>query len=961
MTVDTVLAIKGTGNLIGYTTSNTVAVQDLNQGGVFNYTQGKAVTVTSITTSGDASIFSTAHGLKANDRVVFSGGLPSTIIAGVVYYVISANLTPNSFSIALGYEGTPIAGAASGVSAAARQVYFSTRVLPGVAAIAGSPSVITTQTTIQTTSGPVVVPIAHGLNVNDAITFAVSGGSLGTVITQGTTYYVVSPTITTFSVSLTPGGSAISTGTTSGTINIQQVYQDDGGVVFYDPRSGVDGWWIRQYEEAEGVNVMWFGLYGDGVNDDSSLFQSAYNRRYHVYNFPQRDFLMGNINLCYPNICLRSESAIYRTPLVSEKGTRIFLPAAGGAIFYTTADITGSRFYGIQLNGSKATSGSCRGMIIGRDSGLVIYPADPYSNYSVNTDHTVIKCTFEFMQFVSFQQEGWLGEDSGAMIISKCFGSGCLKDITYLTQYRAALAVYGNDCFIEHCEFGAWGANGKTSASMSLAIAIINAVSTGSITTITTGAPHGFSAGDTVSVFGVMGMTQLNNLSGVVSSIPAPTATTFSINIDSSGFTAYSANGSVLKSLINSITTGASTVIGYSVPPPFNKGDVVTILGVAGMTQLNNLSGPVTNFSASIPYSITVNINSTGFSGTPSGGAVIKPATCGIGLFGRDAAGNAERNCSWITDCVGELCDAGIYIGQPNARVTACRPDHTAGYGFIVDDNRCQLSNCTSFDNSIAGSGNFDGFLITSNAQGTQFSNCLNYSDTATPAQVRYGFNDLSGASLSAGSKTRFSNCQSIRHLTGAFNYLNAGTWYQAIDDCGANLFIQITPAASFTTPTGGAARSLFGIGVGPISFPANFFCAGKTIKARVSGVYSNSANSSFYVNTKIGTATITPTATSALATAASNQRFVIELYVTCLTITTFPSGVKTPGSVQLDGSITYNTTSGNIVSDPINNGGGAAITLDTTSFNNFDINVTINGAATTTITPTIALIEAIN
>src|SRR6202007_2658899 len=127
-----------------------------------------------------------------------------------------------------------------------------------------------------------------------------------------------------------------------------------------------------------------------------------------------------------------------------------------------------SRFYGIQFNGSKVTSGNCRGIIIGKDSSLVTYQTAPYTNYSTTPDHTVIKCSFEFMQFVGFQQEGWLGEDSGSMIISKCFSTGCLKDLSYLTTYRAALAVYGNDCFIEQCEFGAWGSNGKTSGSISL-------------------------------------------------------------------------------------------------------------------------------------------------------------------------------------------------------------------------------------------------------------------------------------------------------------------------------------------------------------------------------------------------------------------------------------------------------------------------------------------------------------
>jgi hypothetical protein len=57
---------------------------------------------------------------------------------------------------------------------------------------------------------------AHGLAAGSAVKFTTTG-ALPTGITAGTTYYVVSPTTDAFSVSATPGGSAITTtGTQSG-------------------------------------------------------------------------------------------------------------------------------------------------------------------------------------------------------------------------------------------------------------------------------------------------------------------------------------------------------------------------------------------------------------------------------------------------------------------------------------------------------------------------------------------------------------------------------------------------------------------------------------------------------------------------------------------------------------------------------------------------------------------------
>ena len=62
---------------------------------------------------------------------------------------------------------------------------------------------------------------------------------------------------------------------------------------------------------------------------------------------------------------------------------------------------------------------------------------------------------------------------------------------------------------------------------------------------VVTSTGHGLVPGDTVVISGVSGMTQINGLIGVV--LTTPTADTFTVNIDSTNFSAYSSGGTVSK------------------------------------------------------------------------------------------------------------------------------------------------------------------------------------------------------------------------------------------------------------------------------------------------------------------------------------------------------------------------------------------------------------------------------
>jgi predicted Zn-dependent protease len=79
-----------------------------------------------------------------------------------------------------------------------------------------APAASTAVVTVTIAAPGVFTDTAHGLSANAPVKFSTTG-ALPTGLTAGTTYYVKSPTTDAYSVSSTPGGSAITTtGTQSG-------------------------------------------------------------------------------------------------------------------------------------------------------------------------------------------------------------------------------------------------------------------------------------------------------------------------------------------------------------------------------------------------------------------------------------------------------------------------------------------------------------------------------------------------------------------------------------------------------------------------------------------------------------------------------------------------------------------------------------------------------------------------
>jgi len=180
------------------------------------------------------------HKLLENYTVSFltSGALPSPLVSGTTYYVISDGLTNTDFSISATRSGNVIntTTAGSGIHTYALEGLTKTNLRENynyVDLTLWQPgefiSTTPTGTTCTITVGaPTEINLnTHGFNAGDVIKFTVSsGGSLPTGMSTLYNYHVLSTGLgaNVFRISLTPGGTAVDTsGTTVGTVKVGKV------------------------------------------------------------------------------------------------------------------------------------------------------------------------------------------------------------------------------------------------------------------------------------------------------------------------------------------------------------------------------------------------------------------------------------------------------------------------------------------------------------------------------------------------------------------------------------------------------------------------------------------------------------------------------------------------------------------------------------------------------------------
>lgn len=126
-----------------------------------------------------------------------------------------------------------------------------------------------------------------------------------------------------------------------------------------------------------------------------------------------------------------------------------------------------------------------------------------------------------------------------------------------------------------------------------------------------------FEAGEIIMINDVVGMTQLN---GHNYSVISSTTTTVTIEVDSTNFFKYlrGGNATLVEIVTYSITgaTAANPSVLSSVAQ-YSAGQLITINGVLGMTQLNGNTYVVLS---STPTTVTIGVDATGFSAYIIGG-----------------------------------------------------------------------------------------------------------------------------------------------------------------------------------------------------------------------------------------------------------------------------------------------------------------------------------------------------
>jgi hypothetical protein len=163
----------------------------------------------------------------------------------------------------------------------------------------------------------------------------------------------------------------------------------------------------------------------------------------------------------------------------------------------------------------------------------------------------------------------------------------------------------------------------------------ISGITKASAAVVTTTTPHGYAIGDAVLIYGTTGMLQIAGTVYTVQTVPS--TTTFTIDVNSTGFAAVATAGFVKKvlyadlyipegSAITAVSTGLTTTVTTALNHKFVIGQEVffVIPPQWGMTQLDTIVAGQTGLigaqyqqayviSIPNPNQIVVNVNSTGY------------------------------------------------------------------------------------------------------------------------------------------------------------------------------------------------------------------------------------------------------------------------------------------------------------------------------------------------------------
>lgn len=150
------------------------------------------------------------------------------------------------------------------------------------------------------------------------------------------------------------------------------------------------------------------------------------------------------------------------------------------------------------------------------------------------------------------------------------------------------------------------------------------------------------------------------------------------------------------------------------------------------------------------------------------------------------------------------------------------------------------------------------------------------------------------------------------------------------------------------------AETTLLGTGKGTLTFPANFWVIGRTIRYTIHGDFADTGNPTTQIKIKLGSTTIIDSGAVTVTSLTGTEKWSLSGFLTCRT-----TGAS--GTIEATTDFEYETSVG---SSPIEkfNIAGASTTFDTTASGALDLTWTWGTAsASNTITSQIAIIQVLN
>jgi len=166
--------------------------------------------------------------------------------------------------------------------------------------------------------------------------------------------------------------------------------------------------------------------------------------------------------------------------------------------------------------------------------------------------------------------------------------------------------------------------------------------------------------------------------------------------------------------------------------------------------------------------------------------------------------------------------------------------------------------------------------------------------------------------------------------------------------------YIQFSQTADQTIANTVTETTLFGTGKGSLTLPANFWTAGKVIRATISGDFADTATPTVRIKVKFGAVTLIDSTALTPTGLAGTEQWDMHLLITCRT-------TGATGTLETNVIFEYETTTGVSPIERFDIAGTSTV-VDTTASAALDATFQWGTAsASNTLTSEVAIVEVLN